>query len=231
MHSDDVSVKKQPCDSDLGKLNLIVTVLRQCHRALLQPVDETFLLDEICRILVTLAGYRLCWFGFSDDGDPARLRMAACHGTDSKGNPIASITWEDICLDSAASIEGVLTENHPRGLRIRLSAGVPLPSGEPGGEPPRKTGFQSALYLPLKTDGPTVSEGIMAIYSDDPAGFNDDETVLLSLLAQDIAKNVSCFMTLTDRKKHPGFHTAPDSLFCDHDETTGFQYAEQFFDY
>jgi hypothetical protein len=183
MHSDDVSVKKQPCDSDLGKLNLIVTVLRQCHRVLLQPVDETFLLDEICRILVTLAGYRLCWFGFSDDGNPAHSRIVARYGTGDR----------EIF--------------------------------EPGDLPDPKT-----LYLPMKLDEEPQTTGIMAIYSAVPEGFTHDETLLLSLLAQDIAKNVSCFMTLTDRKKHPDFDAAPHSCSVDPDDLNGFQNAEFFFE-
>jgi GAF domain-containing protein len=231
MHSDDVSEKKQSCESDLGKLNLIVTVLRQCHRALLQPVDETFLLCEICRILVTQAGYRLCWFGFSDDGDPDRLRMAACHGTDAWGVSIGTISWEETGLDSAASMERALTANHLYGLRLRLSAGESWLSGEPWREAALKKGIQSVLYLPLKSDGQTVAAGIMAIYSVDPAGFSDDETLLLSLLAQDIAKSVGCFLSLTDRNKRPGFDSEAESCFMDHDDDSVFQNAVLFFEH
>lgn len=230
MHSDELAENERSGESDLVKLNLVVAVLRQCHHALIQPVDETFLLNEICRILVNMAGYRLCFIGFSDDADPARLRMVACYGKDAMDKTIESMTWDETGLGSPASMERALKVNPQYGMRWRLSTRRHHQSGESWLEATEKNGFQSMLFLPLKSNEKTMASGIMALYSADPSGFNDDETVLLSYLARDIAKNIGLFSKITVQKNHPLIDNAPDSFSVECDENIRVQNAVHFFD-
>src|SRR5207253_7721998 len=54
--------------------------LSRCNQALTRAAGEEELLREVCRIIVDVAGYRLCWVGYAEQDEARTVRPVADAG-------------------------------------------------------------------------------------------------------------------------------------------------------
>ena len=55
--------------ASVGKLERALRTLSACSRVLVSASREEELLEELCRVIVEEAGYRLAWIGFAEDDE------------------------------------------------------------------------------------------------------------------------------------------------------------------
>lgn len=171
--------ERRRADENLLKLNRALRSISECNQALIHATDEATLLNQVCRLVTDIGGYRLAWVGFAEEDESRTVRPVAQAGFEEGYLETLRITWAD-------------TERGrgPTGVAIRT--GRPCTSHDiltnPDFAPWRaealKRGFASSLVLPLKAGDRVL--GALNIYSVKPDSFDEEETKLLTELADDL---------------------------------------------
>jgi PAS domain S-box-containing protein len=165
---------------ELQRLNRALRMLSECNQAVIRAREEGELLDEICRLIVEVGGYRFAWAGFKEEGEEKRVRPVARAGHEAGYLEKAIISWGE-----GQSGQG------PTGTAIR--SGQPSvarwiakdPRFAPWRQAALARGYQSSVALPL-LEGERVI-GALNIYSERPDAFDEDELRLLAEMAGDLS--------------------------------------------
>jgi PAS domain S-box-containing protein len=171
-------------ETQLHKLNRSLLAINNCNRALLRASNEMELLNDICRTIVEIGGYRMAWVGYAQDDALKSVTPIAHAGFDDGYLETLGVTWAD-------------TERGrgPTGIAIRTGKLcftrnlLEDPKFQPWRSEALKRGYASILSLPL-INGHNVF-GALSIYSPTPDAFNSDETELLTSLADNLAYGIS----------------------------------------
>jgi len=174
----DFSARKQDEDA-LTQLNRVLKTLSACSEALVHITDEGELLNEVCRVIVEVGGYRMAWVGFAENDADKRVR------------PVAQAGFEDGYLENARVSWGEGERGMgPGGIAIR--SGMPCtvqdiandPMFEPWREEARQRGYSSVIALPLCLDDDAIA--LLAVFASSAGAFGPDEAQLLTELAGDL---------------------------------------------
>jgi PAS domain S-box-containing protein len=177
----------------LERTHRALQAIGRCTDSLIRAQDEGTLLNDACRVITEVGGYRLAWVGYAEH-DPARtVRPVAEAGAGVGYAGRIHVTWG----------EGVHGRG-PAGNAIRT--GVPTVvrdiSSDPGFKPWREEamrhGFGSSLSLPLRKEQTTL--GVLCIYAVDPDAFDADATDLLRRLADNLAYGILALRTAEERR-------------------------------
>ncbi len=171
-------------ENELKRLNRALLALSNCNQALLHANNEMELLNDICRIVVEIGGYKMAWVGYAEHDEGKSVRPVAQAGFEEGYLETVKLTWADV--------------EHGRG-----PTGTAIRTGEPclvndvtgdtrfllWREEAIKRGYTSNQSFPLKA-GDRVF-GALAIYSAIPEAFNAKETKLLTSLADNLAYGIT----------------------------------------
>ena len=69
--------------------------LGRCNQALIRAGDEPQFLQELCRVIVEVAGYRLCWVGYAERDEAKTVRPVAHAGYEEGYLETVRVTWAD----------------------------------------------------------------------------------------------------------------------------------------
>ncbi len=180
---------------NLERINRALRVLSSSNRALLHASEEKQLLDEACRVLVEVGGYRMAWVGYAQDDAQKTVRPVAYRGVEKQYLDGLELTWAD-------------TERgqEPSGTAIRSASSVVVnnvftePSFEPWRSEARAGGYGSTVALPLKSDEGKVL-GVLRAYAVDAGAFGDEELRVLLELAQDLSFGISTVRARAERAR------------------------------
>ena len=167
----------------LSKVNRALTTLSAGNSALVRASDESALLDEMCRVITEIGGYRMAWIGYAQQDAKKSVKPVAHAGFEKGYLDSLDVSWGD-------------------GERGRGPAGSAIRSGmaqvtrniqsDPRFSPWREQaidrGYASVISLPLKEDG--VAFGALNIYATEPNAFDNEEVRLLSEMADDLAYGI-----------------------------------------
>jgi len=179
----DITERKE-MEGRLSRMDRSLLMISNCSRALLYATNETELLNDICRIVVEIGGYRMAWVGFAQDDEEKSVRPVAQAGFEDGYLETLRLSWADVDRGRG-----------PTGMAIRSGQFFSIHSmlTDPGFTPWRteaiKRGYSSALGLPLK-NGDKVF-GALTIYSSVHDAFDAEETKLLGSLADNLAYGIS----------------------------------------
>jgi PAS domain S-box-containing protein len=176
----------------LRRVNRAMRALSCCNQALIRASDEGDLLQEVCRIIVAVAGYRLCWVGYAEHDEAKTVRPMAQAGHEEGYLQTVRVTWAD-------SERGWGPTGTP--IRTRQPAVFQDVRADPRFAPWRaealKRGYASVLGVPLLAGNDVL--GSVAIYASEPDAFDPEEVRLLQSLANDLAFGI---MALRTRAEH-----------------------------
>jgi PAS domain S-box-containing protein len=178
--------------SQLYYLNRALQAISQCNQALLHATNEIDLLNEICRIVVEIGGYRMAWVGYAEDDEEKGVRPVAQAGFEEGYIETLRISWADV--ERGRGPTGTTIRTGQVCFSRNMSTD---PRFEPWRTEARKRGYVSSESLPLISSGKVF--GALTIYSDKPDAFNSEETKLLTSLADNMAYGISMLQT---RKAH-----------------------------
>lgn len=180
--------------NDLRRLNRELKLLSACGRAVIQAADETDLLKEICRQIVDVGGYLMCWVG--------RL-IPDVHGGVT---PIATAGGAEAYLaDAAITCAGAghdpgMVGDAVRSGRVRVERDIPRhPAWLARREIARRYGLRAAIALPFSL-GPKAS-AVLNIFSAQAHAFGADEVLLLEELASNLAFGIASLRERTERQR------------------------------
>lgn len=185
----DITEKKQ-ADRALRKVNRALTALSHCNTTLIHATDEMLLLNELCRVIVKIAGYRMAWVGYVEHDPGQTVRLVAQSGYAPGLLAESNVTWAD-------NERG----RGPLGLAIR-SGEIQIvtdvstdPRFGPLGANALELGYGSLLVAPLIFEGQVI--GALSIDAEGTNAFDEAEIKLLSELAADMAFGIATLRTRT----------------------------------
>ncbi|MFL6698049.1 MAG: ATP-binding protein [Vitreoscilla sp.] len=174
-----------PSERELARTNRALRILRSANRALIHPVDEETLLQEVCRIAVDEGGYRLAIVAFAERNEARTWRPVAYGGSEMAFIRPAIVSWAE---DSEYG-------RGPGGTAIRT--GQPSITRDIANDPKcarwrkeaARRGYRSVVALPLKSDGEAF--GVLAIHSSEVDAFDAEEVAVLDELAGNLAIGIT----------------------------------------
>jgi PAS domain S-box-containing protein len=184
--------QRRQTEEQLRRVNRAHLALSRCNQVLTRSRDETTLLEEICRVIVGLAGYRLCWVGYADEDEGKTVRPVAQAGYEAGYLQTVRVTWADTERGRGPSGTAVRTR---RPSVFQDAAGDPRFA--PWRDEALKRGYASVLGIPLLADSTVL--GALTIYASEPDAFDAQEVELLEALANDLAYGV---LALRTRAEH-----------------------------
>jgi PAS domain S-box-containing protein len=176
------------------KANRVINALWECNNALIHVKNELQLLQEICRVIVEVGGYRMAWVGYAEHDANRTVTPVARHGYEDGYLEKVNVTWENSEMGRG-----------PVGTCIRQ--GVPVvmrhveqqPEFAAWREEASKRGYASIIGLPVFAEGHI--SGCLAIYAVESDAFDADEVKLLSKLAQNLSFGITALRTAQARKQ------------------------------
>ena len=165
------------------------------NRTLLRATDEAQLLQDMCRVIVEVGGYRTAWIGFAEQDAEKTITPVAYAGYDGRVEDAPRFTWAE-------------------GERGDTTTGIAIRAGQPcigrhlltGPEVPElwrreaaSRGFASVSAFPLSVDGRVI--GSLTIYATDPEAFDQAEGALLGEMADDLAYGIATLRLRADHRQ------------------------------
>jgi PAS domain S-box-containing protein len=158
-------------------------LLSQCNVAVIQAREGHALLQEICRIIVQAAGYRMAWVGYAEKGTDKRVRPVAQYGFEEGYFDSITLTYDD--SESGRGPTGAaIRTGYPQQLNNILEDSAYVPWREEA----KKQGYASSIALPLTMDG--IPFGVLNIYANKPDAFHAEEVALLTELASNLTYGI-----------------------------------------
>jgi signal transduction histidine kinase/CheY-like chemotaxis protein/integral membrane sensor domain MASE1 len=175
------------------RLNRALRLLGDCNLLLSRATDETALLNDICRLVVTTGGYMMAWVGFAQQDDDKSVR------------PVAKSGYEDGYLDSVQiSWDGDReTGQGPTGTAIRTARTqvnqnvLANPKLAQWRTAILERGFQSSIALPLVCENQTI--GALTVYAAEADAFGAEEVELLEELSRNVAFGIQLLRNQQER--------------------------------
>jgi PAS domain S-box-containing protein len=171
--------KKQQAEQRVRELNLVMQATGAINALMVRERDPQRLLAEACKILVETRGYRLAWIGLIETGSK-RVVPAASAGKDADYLDAVTITWDE---NPAGQ--------RPIGMAIRTGQSVTCqdiatdPLLAPYREAAKARGIASMAAMPMICGSRVL--GAVAVFSECPGAFNEEELGLLKELVADLA--------------------------------------------
>jgi PAS domain S-box-containing protein len=178
-------IERKLAEETERRLNRELRAISTCNQTLLRAEDEQTLLDEVCRIVCSEAGYRMAWVGYAEHDDAKTVRPVTWAGINEGYLESAVIVWS-----------GAERGRGPTGTAIRTGQIVCIqdfmddPKAQPWREKGLRRGYRSNIALPLKDETGAVF-GAFTIYSTEPNAFTPEEVRLLEELAGDLAFGIT----------------------------------------
>lgn len=158
--------------------------------ALIRAADEQTLAEQICQIMVNNGGYRMAWIGSPVMDQHCSIRILAQAGECSGYLERSQLSWADVPSGRGPTGTAVRTK---KTQVSREDSGTMAGSKIEAGQ----LGYFACVAIPLA--GPNGVFGVITLYSNDSAAFDDDEVKLLEQLAADVSYGIEA---MRDRKQH-----------------------------
>lgn len=189
----DITERKRARE-ELIRLNRALRALSRCNEALMRATEESAWLQDVCRIVVDEAGYRLCWVGRAEHDEAKTVTAVGQAGVDEGYVASAGVTWAD--TDRGRGPAGTCI----RTARTQIVRDV---ASDPGFRPWRaealRRGYASVLSIPVAVGGQPF--GALSIYAAEPDAFSAGEVALLTDLASDLAFGIEALRTRAERQR------------------------------
>jgi len=168
---------------EIHRLNRALRTLSAGNRILTRARDESSLLEDMCRAVVEVGGYRIAWVGYAGNDENKTLRPMASAGLALESFP-RDLTWAD-CERG----------HSPTPAAIR--SGAPVVANDLLADPDfafwherfLELGVGSGVALPLKAGDNTI--GALSIFAVEPDAFGAEEVELLTETADDLAYGIA----------------------------------------
>lgn len=173
-----LSTELQARQAGLGleQTNRMLKAMVECSDALLRAKDELALLEEVCRIIVEVGGYRLAWVGSGARDEGRSVTPVAQWGDDDGYLDDLHVTWADIDMGRGPVSRAVRT-----GLPVAVQSVATDPDFEPWRDMALQRGYKSVLAVSLDFGDDVF--GALGVYAGDVGAFDDVEVEMMQRFA------------------------------------------------
>ena len=177
----------------LQSTNRVLRSMIECSDALLRADDELVLLEEICRIIVEVGGYRLAWVGFGARDERRSVTPVAKWGYDEGYLDDLQVTWANIDLGRGPISRAVRT-----GLPVAVQSIATDPDFEPWREKALERGYKSVLAVSLDFGDELL--GALGVYAAHAQAFDSLEIEMMQRFADYLAFGIVSLRTRAQRE-------------------------------
>ena len=177
----------------LQSTNRVLKAMIECSDALLRAEDELALLEEICRIIVEVGGYRLAWVGLGERDERQSVTPVAKWGDDEGYLDEVQVTWAEIDLGNGPVSRAVRT-----GRPAAVQSIATDPDFAPWREPALARGYRSVLAVSLNSGDGML--GALGVYSDRARAFDDLEVEMMQRFADYLSYGIVALRTRARRE-------------------------------
>jgi diguanylate cyclase (GGDEF)-like protein/PAS domain S-box-containing protein len=166
-------------EETLARHNRLLETVSAIDAMIVRETDRQQLLEETCRILTEVGGYRSAWIGLCERPEPVIRPVAS---SDNFREYVGNL---DIRYDDTPQGRG------PAGLAVRTNKPRSVPdvsveaSFAPWASLALAAGYRSLLCLPLRQEAQRVI-GVMAIHAAPAYAFGEEEIALLGRMADNV---------------------------------------------
>ncbi|MDH5484401.1 MAG: response regulator [Gammaproteobacteria bacterium] len=194
LHADELKQQIDKKTVELQHVNQSLEALNAVNEVLVRTSSESDLLDEICRIIVDVAGFNLAWIGLVNSKDKQQVNAVKQYGS------------KDICVDMNQLMQdGAAWSRSPAGLAMQT--GEPCVVNNIGtsgcfGAFWHRTGNCDCVAVagfPLMVGGHTL--GVLLVYAAFTDAFYDEQVSLMQRLADNLAFGLVTLQDRSDRQK------------------------------
>ncbi len=222
--SRDVTERKKT-ELEIIRMNRALRMVSEINAALIHVQNENDLLNDACKIAVSIGGYLFAWIGYAESDEEKTIRPVAHAGTENGYLESLHLTWTDTERGRGPSGTAIRT------LQPVVSHDIETdPKMAPWRKNALQRGYRSSLALPLVSDGQALGE--FCIYSKEPNAFADDEIEILKEVANDIAFGIVTLRTrtaekLAEERFEAIFNNVNDGVILVNNETMKFELANE----
>lgn len=182
--------ERRTLDERLRIQNRLYRTLTGINQAIVHFSDRSGLLQEACRFLVDVGGFRMAWVGFKDDAlGQVTVEAAAGAGTDYLDE--VTVRW-----DGSPEGQGPTGQALRRGQGVVVSDSTEAPPFAPWRAAAQARGFQTSCAFPICQDGKVT--GALTAYHGEAHAVGPDEVHLLEELANDLGFALTALETRLD---------------------------------
>ena len=189
--AEEITARKHS-EEALRSTNRALLTLSRCNEALVRATSEQALYDEICRVIVEVGGYRMCWVGLVDHDERRTVRPVAHAGVDDGYLSRLDVVWSDTERGRGPTGTAARTRRPVTGRDFVSDAAL-----TPWRAEALKRGFRSSAALPLVLEGSSI--GVLTMYAGEVEAFGEEELRFLEQLADDLAFGVSARRARAER--------------------------------
>ncbi len=194
LHSDELEHQIDEKTSELQRANRSLQALNAVNEVLVRASSESDLLEEICRIIVDIAGFNLAWIGLREGKDKQYVQAAKQYCCDAS------------CLDMSQLLNDNLAW-------LKSPGGVALQTGKPSVCTDISTSNCFSQYwqktcsidcdavagFPLIVGESTL--GVLLVYASAADAFEDEQLSLMQRLADNLAFGLIALRDKSGRQK------------------------------
>jgi len=189
-------------NKELRRLTRALHALSACNQALAQATSEQELLNQICRIIVEVGGYRMAGIAYAENDAEKKVRPMSHAGFDSGYLDRIELRWSDT-PPGRGPAGTAIREN--RICLVSDTANDPLFA--PWREFALARGYAAVLCLPLRSA--LNPFGVLAIYSEQANSFEKSEVELLTEMANNLAFGITALRSQEEsRRAHAALQEA-----------------------
>lgn len=180
---------------NLRKVNRALKTLSSGNEVLVRGTEEIALLQEMCRIVVDVGGYRLAWVGYAQHDEQKSVQPMAQHGLEADYLGKMHFSWGEDEFGLG-----------PTGAAIRsgepqvIADAYTDPRFAPWRAQAIENGCASILALPL-IDGEGHAFGALTIDAAEANAFDEEEVRLLRELTNDLSYGIVNLRNRAERRR------------------------------
>jgi len=175
-------------EHSLQKVKRALTALSSGNSVLVHASNETKLLQDMCRVIVDVAGYHIAWVGFAEHNLTKLVRPMAHAGYEEGYLEQESISWADNEQGSGPAGTAIRTKKPCIIQDVMVDSTYALWRTNAV-----EMGYGSVAAFPLQAFNDVL--GVICIYSSAAGGFEAEEIRTLTNFADDLAFGIATLRT------------------------------------
>ncbi|MDB5885160.1 MAG: multi-sensor signal transduction histidine kinase, partial [Polaromonas sp.] len=195
-----VGTARDITQSKLAELALAAT-LRALHMLSRSSIaincihDEAGLLAEVCRVAVSVGGYRMAWVGYANDDEVKNIQPMAHAGEELGYLEAIALCWRNDPVKGHGSSDQAICTGLPQQIHDIRKADRKFHWRKAA----LQRGYLSALFLPLCSEN--KSFGVLCLYTGQVQEFAPEEVRLLQELADNLAFSIVSLRAQLERRR------------------------------
>jgi signal transduction histidine kinase/sensor domain CHASE-containing protein len=179
-------------EAALRQTNRALRLFTLCNTLVVQARDEASLLEDLCRIAVDSAGYRMAWVGRAEHDEARTVTPVTFAGPGENFLDRIHVSWADNKYGQGTAGNAIRKRTPCVARDLRNN-----PTFEPWHDILKTRDFSSAIGIPLVVESEVF--GSLVIYAAEPDAFDSTEAGLLEDLGENIAHGIAALRAQKER--------------------------------